>query len=211
KYPKSKIESGVRFEILRATLKAHPDDRKSVMSAVKAILTATPRKYHLYSYGSIATAMVEANAFSTEAEKYARKSLAAYKQDQYYAEQRKFAAEAKRQPPSDAELSQSYNRSRSGPMLSLGLLAVKAGRADEGRQMLTEVVRYQPMSAEANAGLAQLAEKDGDETKALDYLLIAKLSGRIPEAALGDLKRLYTKKHGSLDTLEATLDEMYST
>jgi hypothetical protein len=210
KYPKSKIEAGIRAEIFRSTIKAAPDNKKLVMSTADAVIKATPKAYHRYSNNDVATALLLARVYLPEASKYAKKSLAAYKQKEFYAERRAQAAKGKRNPPPDAELLSAYNQARGSPLQTLGLLAIQTGHVEEGRQMLFEVLATQPMAIGANVALAELAEKNGDEAKSLDHLLIAKLSGRIPENALANLKRLYTKKHGSLDTLEATLDRIYN-
>jgi thiol-disulfide isomerase/thioredoxin len=211
KHPKTNMQDGIRTEIFRATLKAYPKDKRLVMRTAKAVVKATPNQNPRYAHGMIAAALLRENVYLAEAEQYATKALAGYEQKQFYAERREQAAKAKRSAPTEAELLVAWNQARSGPLQTLGLLAIQAGRVAQGRHILTEVLRYDPMMVGANVGLAELAEKDGDEATALDYLLLAKLSGRIPENALGNLKRLYAKKHGSLDTLEGSLDQLYNT
>ena len=52
--------------------------------------------------------------------------------------------------------------------------------------------------------LGELALKAGDDAKALDYLIPARLSGRAPETTNAAFEGLYKKSHnGSLEGLEA--------
>ena len=49
------------------------------------------------------------------------------------------------------------------------------------------------MAAGAHVALAELEEKAGNEDKALDHLLVARLSGRMPKHGTPLLERLYAK------------------
>ena len=60
------------------------------------------------------------------------------------------------------------------------------------------------------AALGEMAAKAGDDAKAMDYLISARLSGHAPDTANQAFETLYKKSHnGTLDGLEAMLDTEY--
>ena len=208
-FPKTRLEPAVRAEILRAAVKARPQDKKFIMDAAKADLKTARKESRADRNNQIAVVLLDANLYLPEAEKFALKGLAGHKKEKYFAERRAAAAKAKRPPPTEAELTRDLNLNRAMPLQTLGVLALKQGRTEEARRLLNEALALNPFLSRSLTSMAEIAEKDGDETKALDYLLLAKLTGRVPKESLASLNRLYEKKHGSLDTLESRLDDLY--
>jgi len=66
-----------------------------------------------------------------------------------------------------------------------------------------------PGNVNVDAALGELAVKAGDDTKALEYLVPARLSGRSPKTANEALESIYRKTHaGSPEQVEAGLEAM---
>jgi thiol-disulfide isomerase/thioredoxin len=76
--------------------------------------------------------------------------------------------------------------------------------------LLEESYAVTPSDAKVAAALGEMAAKAGDDAKAMDYLVPARLSGHAPDSANQAFETLYKKTHnGSLDGVEATLDTEY--
>src|SRR5262249_29873756 len=89
---------------------------------------------------------------------------------------------------------------------------LKLGRAAKARKLFEESFAGNPNSGIVLSALGEMAAKSGDETKALDYLIPARLSGRASKEANETFEAIYKKQHGgSLDGLEASLDAEYRT
>jgi thiol-disulfide isomerase/thioredoxin len=76
--------------------------------------------------------------------------------------------------------------------------------------LLEESYAVTPSNVTVAAALGELAAKSGNDAKAMDYLISARLSGRAPDTANQTFEAVYKKGHnGSLDGLEAMLDTEY--
>jgi hypothetical protein len=115
--------------------------------------------------------------------------------------------------PTDDEMRASFKSDRASAQATLGQILVKRGRAEEGEKLLAEAFAARPpaftMTAIART-LAESAKKSGNDTLQLEYLTVLALSGRITADETKDFEAAYRKTHnGSLDGLEAMLDERY--
>ena len=87
---------------------------------------------------------------------------------------------------------------------------MKLGHTAEAQKLLEESYAVTPSNVNVIAALGELAAKSGNDAKAMDYLLSARLSGHAPDSANQLFEALYKKSHnGSLDGLEAMLDTEY--
>ena len=115
--------------------------------------------------------------------------------------------------PTDDEMRASFKSERAAALATLGQILVKRGKAEEGERALTDAYAARPASytmAAIARTLAESAKKSGNDTLQLEYLTVLALSGRITADETKDFEAAYRKTHnGSLDGLEAMLDERY--
>jgi len=131
-------------------------------------------------------------------------------QAKYTAELKATYEKRKAKPPSDEEIAKRYRESRASRLATLGRIEVKRGETAKGQKLLEEAWSVNNTLVPVGATLGELAYKAGNESKAMELLVPARLSGRAPESAKAALDALYKKQHnGSLDGMDATLDEQY--
>jgi thiol-disulfide isomerase/thioredoxin len=107
-------------------------------------------------------------------------------------------------------LQKRFRESRATRVATLGRIEVKLGQAAKGRKLLEEAYGVNPNAPAVGAALGELAAKAGNDSKALEYLVPARLTGRAPETANAALESVYRKTHGgSLAGLDAMLDSEY--
>ena len=115
--------------------------------------------------------------------------------------------------PTDDELRASLKSERTAALATLGQILVKRGKTVEGEKALAEAYAAKPASSTMAAiarVLAESAKKAGNDALQLEYLSVLALSGRITADETKDFEAAYRKSHnGSLDGLEAMLDERY--
>jgi tetratricopeptide (TPR) repeat protein len=115
--------------------------------------------------------------------------------------------------PTDDELRASLKSERTAALATLGQILVKRGKTVEGEKALAEAYAAKPASSTMAAiarVLADSAKKAGNDALQLEYLTVLALSGRITADETKDFEAAYRKSHnGSLDGLEAMLDERY--
>jgi hypothetical protein len=89
--------------------------------------------------------------------------------------------------------------------LAYALALVRNNRAQEGKELIDELIARAPEEGELQFYAAQAAEKLGDEAGAIDLL--------VPlwphPLATRELERIWRHKNGSLEGLDARLDELY--
>jgi thiol-disulfide isomerase/thioredoxin len=210
KYPKHGAAQDARFSILEATVDKSPDNREEVLQAAKKYVKKAPKDSRRSANRTAAAQLLKCKPCLPEAEQYARKALTDFKQDKFFEEMKNSAAKEKRPAPTQEEMIARFNNSRAPALETLGLILVAQGRTGEGRPLLEDAVKADPMRADASVAVADLEEKAGNEPKALDYLYFAQLSGRISKPGRESLERLHRKTNdGSLDGIDAKLDDVY--
>jgi thiol-disulfide isomerase/thioredoxin len=145
-----------------------------------------------------------------DAERYARRGVEALRESVWMAEQRAAYARGKMNMPSQELMARDFAETRASRIGTLGRVELKLGRTALAQRLLEESYAVTPSDEDVAAALGELAVKSGDDAKAMDYLISARLSGRAPDAANQAFETLYKKSHnGSLDGLEAMLDTEY--
>jgi hypothetical protein len=115
--------------------------------------------------------------------------------------------------PTEEEMRASLRAERASAQATLGQILMKRGKSEEGERLLAEAFAAKPAAstmATIARTLAESAKKAGNESAQLEYLTVLALSGRITADETKDFEAAYRKtRSGSLDGLEAMLDERY--
>jgi len=154
--------------------------------------------------------LLDGNLLLKDARAYSSKSVKAMNEAAFLQEQKAAAAKSKRTPPSDDELRKRFRQQRANRIATLGRIEVKLGHTEPGRKLLDESYAANSNQPAVAAVLGELAAKAGDDAKAYDYLVTARLSGKAPDSAKAALDALYRKSHdGSLHGFDDMLDAEY--
>jgi hypothetical protein len=158
----------------------------------------------------IADQLAAGGVLLKDAERYAHKGVDALNETAWMAEERASYTREKMNPPSREALAKDFAETRASRIGVLGRVELKLGRTAEARRLLEESYAVTPSDVKVSAALGELAIQAGDDAKAMDYLISARLTGRAPETANQAFETLYKKSHaGTLDGLEAMLDAEY--
>ena len=158
----------------------------------------------------IADQLAAADLLLKDAESYAHKGVDALQENIWIAEQREAYARRKQKIPPTEEFTKEFAEVRALRIGTLGRVEMKLGRTAEARKLLEESYAVTPSDAKVAAALGEMAAKAGDDAKAMDYLVPARLSGHAPDSANQAFETLYKKTHnGNLDGVEAMLDTEY--
>jgi thiol-disulfide isomerase/thioredoxin len=158
----------------------------------------------------IADQLLTGDLLLKDAESYARKGVEALRENVWTAGQRESYARRKRKIPPPEELAKRFKEARAPRIATLGRVEMKLGRTAQALKLLEESYAVMPSNVAVAAALGDLAAKAGNEAKAMDYLIPARLSGRAPGTANQAFETIYKKSHnGSLDGLEGMLDTEY--
>jgi thiol-disulfide isomerase/thioredoxin len=159
---------------------------------------------------TIASTLLSANILLKDAESWSKKSLYSMKIPVYLAEQREAYTKRKQNVPSDEELTKRFKQSRAARAATLGQIEYKLDKVPQAKTLLTEAYEGNHDNAAVAATLGEIAAKEGDDAKAFEFLMTAKLSGHIAPSANATFEEIYKKSHkGSLEGLESTLDSEY--
>jgi tetratricopeptide (TPR) repeat protein len=186
-FPDSPRKSTAHQTIFDTLVKSRPGDREQILELAKAIVDAAPEGLRGSAHSRIATRLIEANILLDDAEKFAVDGLKLF----------------------DEEENKRLRRSRATHLATIGRMRTKQGRIAEAEEALKQAFAANPELPSAAVGLAELSEQKGDNQAALDYWTTAALGGRLSAEDRKKFETLYTKVHGSLDTLDAALDKKY--
>ena len=92
---------------------------------------------------------------------------------------------------------------------ALGRIHVEQGHADKASEELKTALETNPSLTRAPILLAEIEAKRGNNGVALDYYLLATVSGRMKSAEEAAMRALYRRVRGSDGDLEAELDRVY--
>jgi lipopolysaccharide biosynthesis regulator YciM len=215
-FPKSSQTESARRQIFRDTIKRWPEDKKEMLDAAERLLNPSSGDDKKASadasiYAFLAGELFDAGIFLDEAERFSSKSLE-YSDKAKFMEGLKKTYEGWKRPiPSEEVANKQYLKELASYRTTLGRIHLKKGKEAEGERMLKEAYATDPTLAQAAIGLAEIAEKRGDNAAALDYLTPAVLTAGYKVAdAVSRFEALYRKMHkGSLDGSERMLDSKY--
>lgn len=209
-FPKSDMKGVADAAILSTLLKKFPDQEGRIMKQAKAMYKAAEVRNQGSLANQIAIEFLDANKFLKEAEGWAKKSVADIQQAKYIADLKAGYEKRKQKLPSDEELAKRYRESRASRVATLGRIEVARGQSARGQKLLEEAWAANPSLVVVGATLGELAYKAGNDTKAMEFLVPAKLSGRATESASAALDAVYKKQHGGAsDGFDAMLDAQY--
>lgn len=214
-FPNSSQIGSAKREIFKAIVKKWPNDKKRILDAANRMIRppeeAGAKTANIPEYQFIAKELLAAGILVDEAEGFALKSLEYFNNESFLESMKKMYAEWKRAMPSDDVMAKKYIQERAAYRATLGRIYLKKGKTTEGEKILKESHDADPLLSQAAMGLAEIAEKKGDNAAALDYLATATLTaGYTMREVRSRFEALYRKTHnGSLDGLEAMLDARY--
>jgi thiol-disulfide isomerase/thioredoxin len=223
-FPDSMWGSLADAAILSTLIHKMPEQTDRIRKAAKAMFAESvardkaASKENLFattaSRGSAATRIADqlltGDVLLNDAESYARKGVEALRENVWIAERRESFAKSKRTIPAQDELAKSFAEARAARIATLGRVELKMGRTAVAQKLLEESYAVTPSNLTVAAALGEMAAKSGNDARAMDYLLPARLSGHAPDTANQTFEAIYKKGHnGSLDGLEAMLDTEY--
>ena len=223
-FPDSTFASVADSQIFSTLIQKVPERTDRIRKAAKAMFAEAVAKDKSASKDStfattanrgstaarIADQLLVGNLLLRDAESYARKGVEALRENVWTAERRESYAKRKQKIPPPEELAKSFAEARAGRVATLGLVEMKLGRTAVAQKLLEESYAVEPSIVTVAAALGELAAKAGNDAKAMDYLISARLSGHAPDTANQAFEMVYKKTHnGSLDGLEAMLDTEY--
>ena len=215
-FPDSTSFTGANLSIL-STLAAHMSSQtERIQELAKTILKSAKDKKEKGSLSiEIADTFLANKLLLKDAEKYAKSGLDALNQAEFIAEQK--AQLAKRAadrddtpPPADEELIKRFNQSRAARLTTLGRIEFELGKIPAAQKLLDESWAADADQPAAAATLGEIAAQRGDNAKALDYLITARLGGQASPSTTGALASVYSKTHnGTTAGLDELLDAEY--
>jgi tetratricopeptide (TPR) repeat protein len=223
-FPGSTYISAATSQILSTLIQKMPERTDRIRQAAKAVFAVSVARDKaaskenkaatLTNRGStaarIADQLATAGLLLKDAESYARRGVKALSENVWMAEQRADYAREKMHMPSQELMAKDFAETRASRIGTLGRVELNLGRTAEALKLLEESYAVAPSDVKVAAALGELAVKSGDDAKAMDYLISARLTGRAPDTANQAFETLYKKGHnGSLDGLEAMLDSEY--
>ncbi|MDE3168015.1 MAG: hypothetical protein KGN36_19595, partial [Acidobacteriota bacterium] len=222
-FPKSNYGQMADNTILSTLLKSMPDEKARIGKVAAAIYKSAAARDKEVSRGGVATTrnresaaqriaeqFLSAGLYLKDAEGWARRSIDPMRQNVWLSEQREAAAKRQQPVPPQEELVKRFHELQAARQGVLGRIEWKLGREADARKLLEGAYAVNAGNVEAAAALGEMAHKDGDDAKALDYLIPVRLSGHAPKSANEALESIYRKTHnGSLAGLETMLDAEY--
>lgn len=201
-FPGSKSVISARYDVLDLLVKEFPANKEEILEEANAIEAADTWVGVHYELGGT----LMGAGYLPEAEEMVRKGttidLPTYKKKLLEAEPKSKASET--------EIESRFKTHQGRVQATLGQILIKAGKIDEGESLLKEAMASGFSLSPAQAfALASVAEKRGDESAALDYMLKGAISGQLKKDERARLEAFYSKKHGDLDGLEDELDSLY--
>jgi thiol-disulfide isomerase/thioredoxin len=225
-FPDSRYVSAANSQIFSTLIQKFPERTDRIRKAAKTMFAAAVAKDRetskenkaatMASQGSTATRIADqlatGNVLLNDAESFANKGVNALRENVWMAEERAAYTRQKMKLPSQETLAKDFAETRASRIGTLGRVELKLGRTAEAQRLLEESYAVTPSDEDVAAALGELAAKAGDDAKAMEYLLSARLTGRAPDTAKQAFETLYKKGHnGNLDGLEAMLDTEYRT
>jgi len=189
-----------------------PGQKDRILRLAAGLYRTAPEKDRGSTATNIADELLRADPFLRDARFYAKKGVEAMRLAPYLQDQLAGYEKRKQKPPSPAELETRFLQSRASRLATLGEVERKLGHTASARKLFEEAYAGNKNIVLVLSGLGEMAAKAGDDSKALEYLIPARLSGRATNEAREAFDDIYKKQHGgSLEGEEAMLDAEYRT
>lgn len=186
-YPNSPMVSSAHLAILETLVKLTPRQPEKILWQVKRMMERQGGFSTGFTESQIATQLLKAEMLE-EAEQYAQKAAVATAE--FMERQLK-----------------SLQQQKARPLSVLGQIYLKQGKLKEAEAKFKEAFAVHPQEAGVAVGLAEIAEKHGNDKEVVEYLLAA---GRLKSEERKKLETFWSKTHGgSLKGLEEELDHRY--
>jgi thiol-disulfide isomerase/thioredoxin len=209
-FPESQMQDAADESILSTLVKKLPDQTARIRRQAAGMYAHAKEKDKGYTAYNIADEFLSGNVLLKDAEGYARKGVDSMLLSTYLKEQLDGYEKRKQKAPSSEELQGRFKQSRASRLAVYGQVELKLGHAAKAKKLLEESYAGNANNGTVLSALGVMASKTGDETKALDYLIPARLSGRASKEAGEAFEAIYKKQHsGSLEGVEAMLDSEY--
>lgn len=209
-FPNSRYAAAVPNLILDLLIEGGAGQKEKILAQAKRIVDAAPEGDKSRICNFIASKLANADSLLDEAEFYVNRALSSLKESQYLDSQRQVYSSRGQKPPPDDYLLKGFYATRATYLVTLGQVYLKKGRDAEAERAFKEANKANPSLITAVTGLATLFAKAGDQSRALEILSEAALSGRMTPAARQQFEELYRRTHqNSLAGLEEMLDAQY--
>jgi tetratricopeptide (TPR) repeat protein len=187
-YSDSYLIGSAHLDILDALIKSQPESKDKILARAELALQNAPNPQSIGNTASGIASRLMKMGMLAEAEQYAQKAVAST--EEYV-----------------AQIVKEFQRQKARPLGILGQVLLKEGKLNEAERKLKEAYAISPQADDVATSLAVIAEKNGKEKEALEYLLAA---GRLKAAERAKLETFWRKSHGGeLAGLEEELDARY--
>jgi hypothetical protein len=187
-FPDSSMLPTAHQTILTTLVQKFPEQKDRIAAQVDKIIATTPEFMKSFTFSSVATTLIEANLLLEKAEELATKGLAL----------------------TEEELAKMAKQRRASYQVALGRIYLKQGKMAQAERQLKLAYTNNPQLASAPLGLAELAEKKGDEKMALDHYVSAlALGAKLPDGTRPKVEAMFAKANPGGD-LEALIDAKYN-
>jgi hypothetical protein len=210
-FPESNMRDTADLAILHTLATRLPAQQDRIRKIAADLYKRAEEKDKGYTAYIIAGELLDANLLFKDAEAYAKKGVEAMSLAKYMKEQLDGYEKRKQEPAPPAELQKRFYNSRAFRVAVLGRIEMRLGHTAKGKKLLEEAYAGDNGNGAVLSELGVIAAKAGDDAKALEFLVPAKLSGRASKEASAAFEQLYKKQHGgSADGLVAMLDAEYA-
>jgi tetratricopeptide (TPR) repeat protein len=189
-FPDSSSVSTANNTILTTLVQKFPEQKDRITAQVDKVIASTPEFAKSFTFSSVATTLIEAGILLEKAEEIATKGLAL----------------------TEEEIAKSAKQRRASYQVALGRIYLKQGKIAKAERQLKLAFANNPQLSSAAIGLAELAEKKGDEKLALDYYVSAlALGGRLTDDTRKKVDAMYAKANkGTMAGFEEAIDVKYN-
>jgi thiol-disulfide isomerase/thioredoxin len=210
-FPESAMRDSADSQILNTLVTKLPAQQDRIRKFAADIYKRAAEKDKGFTAYNIASEFLNANLLLKDARRYAKKGVEGMVLSKYLQDQIAGYEKRKQTPPPPEELKKRFDNSRAFRLAALGRIEVRLGHTAKGKKLLEESYAGDAANGIVLSELGVLAAKAGDQSKAIEYLIPATLSGRATKEAREVFADAYRKQHnGSLDGMEAMLDAEYT-
>src|SRR5688572_662308 len=182
-FPDSILGQSADVAVLSTLVKKLPTQTARIRQFAAKMYRNAPKNSRGSVANQIALQLLGANVLLKEAEVYAQRGVDAMVLSTYLRDQISGYQKRNQTPPWSLDLEKRFLESRAPRVATLGRVALKLGRTAKAQRLLEEAYAAIPENVTVQSALGLLAAHAGDDAKALEYLIPARLSGTAPPEA----------------------------